>query len=62
MTRKRPKNFEKLQLLIMTFSMKIPMHMFVRKWDLVRRVRILFYKFFYFCYNTDKKEGLMAFF
>ena len=50
------------QLLIMTFSIKIPMHMFVRKWESVRRIRILFYKFPYFCYNTDKKEGLMAFF
>ena len=38
------------------------MHMFVRKWGLVRRIRILFYKFLYFCYNTDKKEGFMAFF
>ena len=33
------------------------MHMFVRKWESVRRIRILFYKFPYFCYNTDKKEA-----
>ena len=39
------------------------MLMFVRNWGLMRsRIRILFYKFIYFCYNTDKKERLMAFF
>ncbi len=37
---KRPRNFEMPQLLIMTFSIKIPMHMFVRKWESVRRIRI----------------------
>ena len=45
-TRKRPKNFEKPQFLIMIFSMKTPMHMFVRKWGLVRRIRIFYFTSF----------------